>query len=241
MNSSTATKPFLDKIRHIFFDLDHTLWDTNRNSEESLREIYSEQNIARFGIESFDAFHSVYQKHNERLWGLYAENKVGRDSVRLNRFTHTFMEFGIHDLEPAEILANEFVKRTPSKKHLIAGVQTMLEKLSSRYPLYIITNGFKESQHIKLNSSGIAHYFKEVIISEEVGAHKPDPIIFRYAEKITGNAEPEQCLMIGDTLSTDVMGACHAGWHALHFSPQKDLDENEHPTLRSWPELEKWL
>ena len=106
------------KYSHLFFDLDHTLWDTDRNAEESLSEIFEELNLSQKGVPDFDTFHVQYKQHNERLWGLYSDNKVGKDAVRLHRFVHTLQDFDIHDDAIANSLADAFVMRTPHKQYL---------------------------------------------------------------------------------------------------------------------------
>jgi len=209
----------MKKHSHLFFDLDHTLWDTDRNAEESLREIFEEQNLVEKGIPDFEQFHSRYQNHNERLWGLYAENKVGKDAVRVHRFLNTLQDFEIHRPEIAHEIADQFVQRTPYKKHLIPGAFALLDELHGRYHLSIITNGFKEAQHIKLKASGLDKYFNSVFISEEIGVHKPDPKIFTHAVKHAGAVHISDCMMIGDTYQTDVFGALNAGMTAVHFAP----------------------
>lgn len=224
-------------VTHIFFDLDHTLWDTDRNAEESLRELFQELQLAEKGNCCFEEFHEVYRSHNNRLWGLYAENKVGRDAVRTHRFLQTYQDFGIDDHESVHRLADEFVLRTPRRKHLIEGTEELLQYATGKYELNIITNGFKETQHIKLNESGIATYFKHIIISEEVGCHKPDPFIFKHALEISGAKDPSNCLMVGDTLPTDILGALNAGWKAVHYSPEGEQHPDPVITVKSLREL----
>lgn len=210
----------MNRYTHLFFDLDHTLWDTDRNAEESLRELFQEMELDKTGIPDFDAFHASYRTHNERLWGLYAENKVGRDAVRVHRFLHTLSDFGVDDQGLASQIADHFVARTPYRQHLIPGALSLLESLKGRFSLSIITNGFKEAQHVKLKSSGIDHFFDHIIISEVVGVHKPDPRIFYHAMEQAGVASAESCIMVGDTFQTDVCGAINAGITGVHFDPR---------------------
>lgn len=228
----------MKKHIHLFFDLDHTLWDTDRNAEESLRELFDELNLLDKGIPGFDSFHSCYRAHNEKLWGLYAENKVGKDAVRLHRFQHTLHDFNVQDDTIAHTLADAFVERTPHKRHLIPGAIELLTQLHGKYKLHIITNGFKEAQHTKLNASSIGHFFEHVIISEEVGVHKPDPRIFHHAIELSGATHADECMMIGDTFQTDVFGALNAGFTAVHFAPNGNT-EHEAPviTIRHLAEL----
>lgn len=228
-------------ITHIFFDLDHTLWDTDRNSAESLKELFSEMEIEQKGNCCFDDFLSVYRNHNNRLWGLYAENKVGRDAVRSHRFLQTFRDFGIDDNECASQLAEAFISRTPYKKHLIEGAHQLLTYVRERYKLSVITNGFRETQHIKLKGTDLTGYFEHIIISEEVGYHKPDPYIFRHAMEVSGAKAPENCMMVGDTLPTDVLGALNAGWKAVHYSPSGEMHPPPVITVRRLDELTAML
>ncbi len=209
----------MKKYQHVFFDLDHTLWDTDKNSAESLNEIYVELNLIEKGIDSVEDFLVCYRSHNERLWGLWAENKIGPEALRTSRFVHTLEDFEIHDTELAEQMATLFLTRTPYKKHILPGAIEVLNYLKGKYSLSIITNGFRESQVIKLRESGMHTFFERMIISEEVGYNKPDPAIFRHAmqaEKLTS----KHCLMIGDSFEADITGAHAAGIDQVHLNPK---------------------
>ncbi len=228
----------MKNITHIFFDLDHTLWDTDKNSEESLNELFTEMELEELGIPSFKEFHIQYRKHNERLWGLYAENKIGKDAVRLHRFMHTLQDFNIHNQDTVLFIADKFVERTPYKQHLIPGAKNILSHLHGRYNLSIITNGFLESQHIKLKESGLAEFFDHVFISEEIGINKPDPSIFHYAVLKSGAVNIENCLMVGDTYQTDIMGAISAGMRSIYLCPDNSTSNHENViTIKSLDEL----
>jgi len=209
---------------HIFFDLDHTLWDTDRNSSESLNELYVEMALDAHGLPDFDKFLECYRSHNERLWGLYSENKIGRDAVRINRFRYTLEDFNVRNYDLANQLSEEFVKRTPYKPYLIEDTLHVLENISKRYKLSIITNGFKESQAIKLQHSGIHNYFKHLFISEEVGYNKPDVRIFEHALSVSGST-CEESLMVGDTYETDITGARSANIDQVYL---KDMHPEDH-------------
>lgn len=228
----------MKNITHIFFDLDHTLWDTDKNSEESLSELFHELELQQMGIPSFKDFHLQYRKHNQRLWGLYAENQIGKDAVRLHRFVHTLQDFNVHDQNTALNMADKFVERTPYKLNLIDGAKEILNYLHGRYNLSIITNGFSESQYIKMNQSGLTNYFDHIFISEEIGINKPDPAIFHYAAKKSGAIEIRHCLMIGDTYQTDILGAINAGMQSVFLS--EDEPQQNHAdviTIKSLNEL----
>ncbi len=207
----------MNGITHLFFDLDHTLWDTDLNAQHSLTELFVEHELESKGIPSFDAFHACYRQHNERLWGLYSENQIGKEAVRVHRFRNTLKDFNIDDDRIVSHLADAFVERTPYKSHLIEGALELLERLKGRFTMAIITNGFKEVQYIKLRESGLAPYFEKVYISEEVGINKPDPEIFLHAMRDAGAPASEKCVMIGDTYQTDIIGALRANMHAVHY------------------------
>ncbi|MFN8153601.1 MAG: YjjG family noncanonical pyrimidine nucleotidase [Bacteroidia bacterium] len=217
----------MKKYTHIYFDLDHTLWDTDRNAEESLRELYTELNLESRGIPDFDTFHQQYKGHNEKLWGLYAENKVGKSAVRLHRFLHALQDFGVNDAATAQTLADEFIARTPRKQHLIEGARETLQSLQGKFKLNIITNGFPEAQYTKLKESGLMDFFDHVFISEEVGVHKPDPKIFHHAMKVSGAQDAASCVMVGDTFQTDIFGALNAGMKPVHYTPDQTVHHGE--------------
>ncbi len=228
----------MKNITHIFFDLDHTLWDTDKNSEESLSELFHELELQQMGIPSFKDFHLQYRKHNQRLWGLYAENQIGKDAVRLHRFVHTLQDFNVHDQNTALNMADKFVERTPYKLNLIDGAKEILNYLHGRYNLSIITNGFSESQYIKMNQSGLTNYFDHIFISEEIGINKPDPAIFHYAAKKSGAIEIRHCLMIGDTYQTDILGAINAGMQSVFLSSEEHSQKHTDViTIKSLNEL----
>ena len=210
----------MNKYQHIFFDLDHTLWDTDKNSAESLHEIYFELNLQAQGIEPLGEFLTCYRSHNEKLWGLWSENKIGPDALRINRFLHTLRDFNIDDVELAEKMSRMFIARTPYKKHILPGAAKILNYLKEKYTLSIITNGFRDSQIIKLRESGMHSYFERIIISEEVGFNKPDPAIFHHAMRAE-KLSCKQCIMIGDSFEADVAGAFAAGIDQVHLNPHK--------------------
>jgi putative hydrolase of the HAD superfamily len=214
----------MKNITHIFFDLDHTLWDTDKNAKESLKELHNEIKIQEDFNVSFDLFHTTYQKHNDVLWKKYAKHEVSKEEVRINRFKFTLEELKIFDNTINEFFASHFVSRTPLKKNLIEGAIELMDTVKSRYTLSIITNGFKEVQYIKMEESGLRKYFEHIFISEEVGFNKPNPDIFKFAMNKSGASIAENCLMIGDSLEADIHGAISAGMKAIYLSPESKLD-----------------
>ncbi len=163
-------------------------------------------------------FIKTYTRNNHQLWAKYHSGKITKDTLRQTRFKKTFLDLGVHpDLVPHNF-EDDYVRLGPTKTNLFPHAHETLQYLSSKYPLYLISNGFKESTETKVAGAGLAKYFKHIIISEIVGVNKPDKAIFQYAVGLAGAAK-EDCLMIGDSLEADVMGAINFGMDAIYFNP----------------------
>ena len=204
--------------RHLFFDLDRTLWDFDAAAEVAFERIYEKYELHKLGIPSAHEFHLVYHPLNERLWELYRENKITKDELNRTRFLKPLEHYGVHDVALADHLSEDYVYWSPRIVRLVPGTMELLDYLKPKYHLHLITNGFQEVQHTKLSGSGMEPYFDTLTVSEEVGVKKPDPEIFRYALKKAG-ATPEESLMIGDEMAVDIDGARAAGIDQLFFNP----------------------
>jgi len=207
------------KVTHIFFDLDHTLWDFNKNAVETLSELYSELNLGDH-LPSFLEFYSKYIEVNESLWDLYRNKGITKASLRTVRFTETFKYFNIDNPSLAEDLGNEYVLRGPYKSHLFPACHEVLSDLKSKYNLHIITNGFEEVQAVKMATSNLTQYFNQIITSEKAGVTKPHSKIFEYALAAAG-AKASESIMIGDNFEVDCLGAENVGIAAVYFNPDK--------------------
>jgi len=207
-------------VKHIFFDLDHTLWDFDRNSAETLHELYETFKLASY-IATPEEFIEVYKEINAKLWKQYAIGDVSKTELRHTRFRSAFSHFSIRDNDRlSEEFSTEYMRLCPLKSHLIPGARETLTALHFSFRLHVITNGFMEIQQVKMESSGIEDFFHLVLCSEEVGFNKPHPEIFRRALKLA-SARASESVMIGDTYEADVVGAKDAGMHAILFNPQK--------------------
>jgi putative hydrolase of the HAD superfamily len=203
---------------HIIFDLDHTLWDTNTNAAMSLIEMFHHFKLEQYGIKSYQVFVEKYIAINNRMWTEYSLGRIKKSYLRAGRFELTLKQFGINDPVLVEQLADYFVDKTPQKKMLIPFAIELLNYVYGKYELAIITNGFSEAQQTKLRSSEIAHFFSKVIVSEEVGFHKPDPRIFFHTVELL-NTSIDKCVMIGDNAETDIAGAIAAGMDCVYLNP----------------------
>jgi putative hydrolase of the HAD superfamily len=207
-------------IKHIFFDLDHTIWDFDRNAEETLHELYEVYQLHNLGLRSATEFIVKYTENNHSLWAQYHLGLISKDLLRAERFRKTFIELGVHpELVPQEF-EEDYVKISPTKTNLFEGAQKVLAYLQKKYTLHIISNGFKETTLTKMDLSGLNPYFKNVIISEEVGVNKPDKAVFEYALQ-KARANKEESIMIGDSLEADIYGAQNFGMKAIFFNPMK--------------------
>lgn len=209
------------KYKHLFFDLDRTLWDLNVNAHEALKEVAEKVNLYSFGIDDFDRFYNSYQYHNDKLWEDYRQGKIVKERLRSLRFKLALEDFNVSNNSLAEDMGHLYVRISPLKNKLVNNTKEVLDYLfEKRYQMHIITNGFSEVQEIKMKNSGIHHYFKRVITSEAAGVNKPDERIFRYALRAAG-ASSEESLMIGDHLEVDIVGAKNAGIDQVYFNPDK--------------------
>ena len=207
---SMSTNSMEKDYKHIFFDLDHTLWDFERNAEETKREMFENLRLKERGIKDYETFREKYVGINQALWALYREDKVGKDELNFRRFYDTLCVLGVDDHELGEAMASGFIEGISSKTYLFPHAKELLEYLFPKYILHIITNGFEEVQYRKLKTSGMDRFFTHVITSEAAGFKKPDPEIFEYALRQTG-AMAAESIMIGDDLEVDIAGARQLG------------------------------
>ena len=225
------------KYRHIFFDLDRTLWDFDAAAEVAFERIYEKYDLKSLGIPSAHEFHEVYHPMNERLWELYREDKITKDYLNRTRFVLPLEHYGIHDTELADHLSEDYVYWSPRIVRLIPGTMELLDYLKPKYHLHLITNGFQEVQHTKLNSSGLEPYFETLTVSEEVGVKKPNPEIFLYALR-KAHASAEESLVIGDEMAVDIEGARAAGIDQILFNPSgKDVEGDRTSEVKSLVEI----
>jgi len=207
-------------ITHVYFDLDHTLWDFETNSREALSEIFHEFNLGDKGVRSAQDFINVYEKVNHRMWDAYRKGTLSKARLRKDRFPTALSLFEIKD-DKIAIDANEYyLEHSPRKTNLFDHAHDTLDYLKAKYKLFIITNGFQEIQTIKMQESKLDHYFEDVITSEMVGVRKPDPKIFAHALEC-GNGKAENSVMIGDDADVDVIGAQDCGMKGVFFNPHK--------------------
>ena len=213
-------------IKHIFFDLDRTLWDFEKNSKDTLMQLVKDFNLIIRGVDNADNFIDKYKIHNEKLWALYRKDEITKEELRSKRFSLVLEEYDINDSQLAEDFGMAYVTYSPLKTKLFPFTIETLAYLYKKYRLHIITNGFQEVQNVKLVKSGLLQYFKTITTSEQVGFKKPDSQIFKYALNIAG-ANINESIMIGDDLDVDIIGAKIFGMKHVYFNPNKEQHQEQ--------------
>jgi putative hydrolase of the HAD superfamily len=214
--------------KHIFFDLDHTLWDADTNSAETLKELYHKHALVEKGISSLDEFVDKYIEINEKFWDEYTRGNISKQALRYQRFLLTLKHFGIKNYDLSYGLTEEYTLLAPHRSALQPYVYDVLDYLGNKYALHILTNGFDEIQHYKMKASKIQNHFKHIITSDKARAKKPSSLMFEYALKLT-KANANESIMIGDNLEADIIGARAAGIDQVYYNI-KNIKHNERVT-----------
>jgi YjjG family noncanonical pyrimidine nucleotidase len=208
----------MNTYQAVFFDLDHTLWDYETNSRDTLYELHTEFQLQeKYGISSMDFFNK-FSEVNHHLWNQYNAREIDRDRIRTDRFRSILSSYYVENNSLSDDLSQAYISRCPTKTSLFPFAIECLQYLQKKYPLFILTNGFDDVQGIKLTSAALTGYFKNVITSETTGHRKPSLEIFHHAVTMA-KVRPDQCLMVGDNLQADIAGAMNAGLHAAYFNP----------------------
>ncbi|MFA7686301.1 MAG: YjjG family noncanonical pyrimidine nucleotidase [Moheibacter sp.] len=226
----------MENIRHIFFDLDNTLWDYRRNAKIILAKLFEEFQIQEKYAFSFNEFYPFYYESNESLWADLRDQKVTKEELRDRRFPEAFRNMGIPNPDFAMDFEERFVNEVTQSNYLVEGAEELLEYLQYKYSIHILSNGFEEVTHRKIENSIIRNYVKTITTAESAGVPKPDPIAFQTALNNAG-VEKENSLYIGDDWIADMVGASRFGMKAIFFNP---LNEN-HLWIEEVPVVEKLI
>lgn len=218
------------KYEHLFFDLDHTLWDFDKNSLATLEDLYKELKLDEKATDDFGHFHTTYHHHNAIYWDRFRKGYINREELRWKRMWRTLVDYKITDEKLAKEMSDRYLEILPTKTHLFPHCMDLLNYLKGKaYPMHLITNGFETIQHLKIKNSGIDHFFTEVITSEQAGIMKPHLAIFEYAlNKVETSAD--KSVMVGDTLEVDILGARDAGMDTVYFNPAVPHTESIKPS-----------
>jgi putative hydrolase of the HAD superfamily len=205
--------------KHIFFDLDRTIWDFDASAADTFNYMYSKYGLTDKGVPSLEKFRTRYEIHNDILWSLYRKGEILKEVLNIRRFEMTLADFGIVDHSISLGMSEDYVNVNPDKPFLFPGAIETLEYLGPRYPLHLITNGFQEVQEQKFRIARLDRFFKSVTTSEEAGIKKPEPGIFHFALD-KAKADASDSIIIGDDLAVDIVGARNIGMDGVYFNPE---------------------
>jgi putative hydrolase of the HAD superfamily len=227
----------IDHIKHVFFDLDHTLWDFDKNSALTFQKIFD---LHQVDVETGN-FLSVYEPINLKYWKLYREEQIDKASLRYGRLKDAFDALN-HDVEDELIhqLSIDYIEYLATFNHLFEGTIDLLNYLHPKYELHIITNGFEEVQHKKMTLSNITHYFKTITNSEMAGVKKPNPLIFNHALQVA-KAKANESMMIGDSFEADILGALNVGYDAIFFNYNNETIDSKIKQVKDLLEIKMYL
>lgn len=227
----------MNHINHIFFDLDHTLWDFETNSDIAFETIFKKYNVSI----DIQKFLNYYRGINQNYWKLYRDEKITKEELRVGRLRDTFVKIKQKfDMQLIDNLSIEYIEVLPNNNQLFEGAHEILEHLQSKYKLHIITNGFNEVQYKKLDNSDLSKYFDKIITSEDAGVKKPNSKIFKYALEIA-EATSKESIMIGDNWEADVMGAIENGLDAIFFNYEKQPVSENIKSVHQLLEIKQYL
>ncbi len=210
--------------KHIFFDLDRTLWDFDSNSRAALTDVFEIHQLARY-FESPEPFINGYHKHNEVLWDRYRQGTIKKELLRSLRFDLTLQDVSVEDTDLAKAIGEDYLQLSTEKTIIFPYTHEILAYLHEKYPLYILTNGFRETQFSKMKNCDLSKYFHTVFTSETIGFNKPHPKIFQWAVSSV-NGRKEECIMIGDDIEVDIEGAKSYGIDQVFFNPERLITES---------------
>lgn len=211
-------------IRNLLLDLDDTILDFHRAEKIALTRALTEA-----GVEVTDARLARYSEINASRWRLLEEKKITRPEVLFSRFEIFFRELGID--ADAHAVQTAYEKYLSIGHFFMPGAKELLDALFSHYRLYLASNGTASVQAGRIESAGIAPYFKEMFISEKVGADKPDPAFFRAVFSKIPDFREEETVMLGDSLTSDIRGGNGVGIRTVLYNPKhKPGREDIRPT-----------
>ena len=227
--------------KNLFIDLDDTLWAFSENAEDTFRELYESYHFQRY-FDSFEQFYGLYKRRNTELWIEYGKGEITKDELNEQRFSYPLLTVGVRDEALFKCYSDDFFSIIPTKSKLMPHAREALDYLSSRYRLFILSNGFRELQSRKMRSAGIYEYFDKIILSEDIHVHKPYPEIFHFALSAT-QSELRDSLMIGDSWEADIEGAAGVGMHQMFYNPSQRKDLPFRPTfmIGDWEEAVKLI
>jgi putative hydrolase of the HAD superfamily len=212
----------MKKYQEIFFDLDHTLWDHDKNAEDTLHELYDFFHLKNLGAHSAHRFVEVFLEVNPYLWSLYEKNQITSATLRSQRFQLILERLGVVSEGLSDEISDAYLDLCPRKAAVFEGAHQVLDYLAGKYPLHLVTNGFDEMQQLKIQASGLTPYFREMFTSNRTGYKKPEAGIFHYSLQ-NRSLSPNNVIMVGDNPEADIEGAQNVGIDTIWFNPTQQV------------------
>jgi YjjG family noncanonical pyrimidine nucleotidase len=197
----------------ILFDADHTLFDFDRSSQEALQET-----LAQYGVAHHPDHWTVYDRINKRCWADFEQGRIGREAMRTMRFSRFFDYLDNPDID-VDAFAMGYLNLLPTRPYFITGAPELLEWLHGKVRMGIITNGLREVQRPRLERTGIDRLFEVIVVSGEINHTKPHHAFFDYAHQHMGRPAHDRVLVVGDSLSADILGGSAFGFRTCWYNP----------------------
>ncbi|MCD9854052.1 YjjG family noncanonical pyrimidine nucleotidase [Epilithonimonas sp. JDS] len=232
----------MKNVRHIFFDLDNTLWDHRKNAYLTIKELFSQQKISETYNIDFELFHDAYHEINEKLWEQIRDGEIDKEYLRKYRFYNTFLRFEVDNQDLADYFEHHFLDEILKYNELVPGAADLLDYLEANdYTMHIISNGFQEVTERKCVLSGIADYFETITSADSVGVRKPRPEIFQHSLDLA-RAEKSESILIGDDWIADVKGAQRFGIDVIFFDVYGDNPQEANlKVIKQLSEVKEYL
>lgn len=228
-----------NNIKHIFFDLDNTLWDTDKNSKLTLKNIYENLKIEEKYQLQFSDFYISYYNRNENLWSLYRQDKVSKADILEKRFRDTFLQFHINDPAIWDYFNANFLTQIMENNNLIEYAEEILKYLKTKgYQLHVVSNGFIIQTEQKVQETCIKDYITTLTSGEEINKRKPAKEVFELGLK-KAHALVNESAFIGDDWEADVLGSQRIGMYPVYFNYKKEdhYKNAEIPIIKNLLEL----
>lgn len=224
--------------KSLFIDLDDTLWAFSENAEDTFRLLYDRYGFDRY-FDRFEQFYDLYRRRNTELWVEYGDGRITKEQLNGERFAYPLRAVGVDDADLSRRYSDDFFALIPTCSKLMPHAREALERLVTGHRLYILSNGFRELQERKMRAAGIYDYFDRIILSEDIGVHKPYPEIFHFALSAT-QSDLRTSLMIGDSWEADICGARAVGMKQLYYNPARRAGLPFRPTheIHTWEEID---
>ena len=227
-------------IRTLFFDLDRTLWDFEKSSYETLLDLFHHYHVHIGLTMEFDEFLPVYRRVNNELWRDFEEGGIDFRTLRRLRWENTRGEMRVPVGDWTWEMATRYSSECPQKPYLLEGAVETLTALQPHFEIHLLTNGWTETQSVKVKHSGLEPYFDQMITSDAAQAQKPSEKIFQFALQQT-KAHRNSSVYIGDNFETDMLGGRNAGWDVIFFNPLGKKYEEDIPQIHHLRELPTML